>query len=279
MPVDENTVTPTDLSPEVDSAVPHVSRVLDYLLGGTANFEIDRAVAAQAFAGWPGEVGGIDGVRIDIRGARAALSRIVTYMAAEAGVRQFLDICSGLPTENNTHEAAERVSPECRTAYVDNDPVVVAHARHLLGDTGGRVAFLDGELSRTHDIIDRAASTLDLDQPVGIVLFGALHFFEDEDGPDKIVGTLLEAVPPGSFLAFSHFAKDDEDGAMDETFEALNRQWGESVVRRTKAEATRFLDGLEIVEPGVVELPDWRPEPGAAGPRPMPMWCGLARKL
>jgi hypothetical protein len=276
--VAENSVTPAGLPPEVDPSVPHVSRVLDYLLGGTANFEIDRAVAAQAFAGWPGEVGGIDGVRVDIGGARDALSRIVTHIAAEGGVRQFLDICSGLPTENNTHEAAQRVAPESRTVYVDNDPVVVAHARHLLGDTGGKVAFLEGELSRTHDIIDRAAATLDFDQPVGIILFGALHFFEDEQGPDKIVKTLLEAVPSGSFLAFSHFAKDDDDGAMDETFEALNRQWGESVVRRTKTEAARFFDGLEIVEPGVVELPDWRPAPGSGGPRPLPMWCGLARK-
>jgi O-methyltransferase involved in polyketide biosynthesis len=266
-------------TPGIDTTVPHVSRVLDYLLGGEANFPVDRAVAAQAFATWPGEVGGIDGVRVDIRGARAALVRIVRHLTAEAGIRQFLDLASGLPTENNVHEAAQAIAPGSRVVYVDKDPAVVSYSRHLLGNgADARIAYLDADAHDPRAILEQAAATLDFSRPVAVVMFGLLHFFDDNERPEQIVATLLDAVPSGSYLAISHFAKDEQDEAMNETFEALNKQWGESVIRRTRAEVTRFFDGLELLEPGVVELPDWRPEPGIAGPRPMPMWCGAARK-
>ncbi|HEX6521302.1 MAG TPA: SAM-dependent methyltransferase [Streptosporangiaceae bacterium] len=262
----------------VDPAIPHVPRILDYLLGGTANFESDRVVAEQAFAAWPGEVGGVEGVRVDIFEARDSLRRIVGYLAGECGIRQFLDFASGLPTMNNTHEAARAVAVGCRVVYVDNDPRVVAHARHLLAtETDGNTAFLQGDFRDPQDVLRRAAETLDFTRPVAIILYGMLHFLEDSEGPDRILAELLDAVPSGSYVAVSHFAKDDEDTAMNATLDAMDKQMGEAVVRRTRAEVERFFDGMDIVKPGVVETYQWRPS-GAQGPKPLPMWVGVARK-
>ncbi|MEU4447796.1 SAM-dependent methyltransferase [Actinosynnema sp. NPDC050801] len=275
--------SPTTMSPEqapagVNPAAPHVPRILDYLLGGTANFEIDRVVAEQAFAGWPGEVGGVDGVRVDIKEARDSLVRIVGHMAGEGDIRQFLDFASGLPTENNTHEAARAVSPDCRVVYVDNDPQVVAHAHYLLAsEEEGKTVFLEGDFRDPQDVLRRAAATLDFSQPVGIVLYGMLHFMEDSDGPHRIFAELLAAVPSGSYIAVSHFAKDDEDTAMNATLDAMDKQMGEAVVRRTRAEVEEFFAGMDIVEPGVVGTHEWRPT-DTSGPKPLPMWVGVARK-
>src|SRR5262249_35282186 len=152
---------------EIDTTVPHVSRVLDYLLGGTANFESDRAVAEHAFARWPGEVGGVDGVRVDIGAARNALVRIVSHLAGEVGIRQFLDLCSGLPTENNVHEVAQRIAPDSRVVYVDHDPIIVAHSRHLLDGAGtSNTVYLHGAVENTETILRQASDTLDFSQPV-----------------------------------------------------------------------------------------------------------------
>ncbi|WP_167487327.1 SAM-dependent methyltransferase [Nocardia terpenica] len=280
MKENEIVIADSGVFPEsIDTTVPHVARVLDYLLGGQANYPADRAVAKQAFAGWPGEVGGVDGVRVDIRGHRAALIRVVRYLAGEVGIRQFLDIGSGLPTVDNVHEVALATAPDSRIVYIDRDPIVVAHARYLLGkDTSDRVAYMEGDLHDPRDLLRRAADTLDFARPVAVVMFGALHFFDNTEAPDKIVRTFVDAVPSGSHIAISHFATDEQDGAMNETFEQMNRQWGESVTRRGHAEVMRFFAGLDLIEPGVVELPDWRPDLGAGGPRPLPMWCGVARK-
>jgi S-adenosyl methyltransferase len=264
---------------QIDPSIPHVPRVLDYLLGGTANFESDRAAAEYAFANWPGEVGGVDGVRVDIRAARGALERIVSYLAGECGIRQFLDIASGLPTMSNTHEAARSVAAGCKTVYVDNDPLVVAHAELLLAAANeAETVFLHGDFRELPDIIRRAGQTLDFTQPVGVVLFGMLHFMEDGDGPHRVFADLLDAIPSGSYVAVSHFAKDDEDTAMNDTLEALDRQLGEAIVRRTRREVEAFFEGMDVVSPGVVETYQWRPPEGADGPRPLPMWVGLARK-
>ncbi|WP_165949901.1 SAM-dependent methyltransferase [Micromonospora sp. KC207] len=265
----------TDQQVSFDTTVPHVARVLDYLQGGTANFEADRQAAEFAFANWPG-----GDVRVDIRGARAALVRIVRYLTAEAGIRQFLDIGTGLPTAQPVHEVAQRIAPESKVVYVDRDPVVIAHAHQLLaGIPTSSVAFIDGDMHDPEGILRDAAATLDFDRPVALVLFGILHFFTEEEDPARIMKTLLDAVPSGSYVAFSHFARADGDDAMDATFEQLNKQWGESVVRRTRSEAADlFFPGLEPVEPGVVELPDWRPDVAVTGPRPLPMWVGVARK-
>jgi hypothetical protein len=277
-------IRPTTRTPEqapagIDLAIPHVPRILDYLLGGTANFESDRIVAEQAFAAWPGEVGGVDGVRVDIGEARDSLRRIVGHLAGECGIRQFLDIASGLPTMNNVHEAARAVASGCRVVYVDNDPVVVAHARHLLAsETDGTTVFLNGDFRAPQDVLRTAAETLDLTEPVAIILYGMLHFLEDADGPHRILAELLAAVPSGSYVAVSHFAKDDEDTAMNATLDAMDKQMGEAVVRRTRAEVEKFFEGMDIVAPGVVETYLWRPAPGSEGPKPLPMWCGVARK-
>lgn len=268
----ENESGSAKLPAEIDTNVPHVARVLDYLQGGEANYPADRAAAEQAFAAWPG-----GDVRVDIRAARSALVRIVSHLA-EAGVRQFLDIGTGLPTANAVHQVAGRIAPDTRTVYVDRDPVVVAHARYLLADDPAETLFLHGDFHDPEKILREAAGLLDFDQPVAFILFGILHFLPDEEDPDGIVKKLIGAAPSGSYVVLSHFARADQDDVMDETFERLNKQFGEAVVRRTRADAARFLDGMDMVEPGVVELPDWRPEPGAAGPRPLPMWCGAARK-
>lgn len=276
----ESTATNEERAPAgVDPAIPHVPRILDYLLGGTAHFASDRAVAEQAFAAWPGEVGGVDGVRVDIREARDSLRRIVGYLAGTAGIRQFLDFASGLPTMGNTHLAARAAAPGCRTVYVDNDPRVVTHAQHLLeSEADNKTIFLEGDFRTPQDVLLRAAAALDFTQPVAIVLYGMLHFLDDSEGPHKILDELLAAVPSGSYVAVSHFAKDDEDTAMNATLDAMDKQMGERVVRRTRTEVEKFFDGMDIVEPGVVETYQWRPAPGADGPKPLPMWVGLARK-
>lgn len=271
---------PTEQAPPgIDPAIPHVPRILDYLLGGTANFESDRIVAQQAFAAWPGEVGGVDGVRVDIFEARDSLRRIVEYLAGECGVRQFIDIASGLPTENNTHLAARRVAEGCRTVYVDNDPIVVTHSQALLAaETDGETVFLNGDFRDPQDVLRRAAETLDFSQPVAFVLYGMLHFLEDSEGPEGLLDEYVDAVPAGSFVAVSHFAKDDEDTAMNATLDAMDKQMGEAVVRRTRGEVEKFFNGMDIIEPGVVQTNEWRPAPDADGPKPLPMWVGVARK-
>jgi trans-aconitate methyltransferase len=267
--------------PEIDTSVAHVARVYDYLLGGKANFAVDRKAAEHAYAAWPG---GLDGVRADARAHRALLGRVVRYLAGDAGMRQFLDIGTGIPQQNNTHEVAQRVAPEARIVYVDYDPIVLAHAHQLLTSTPeGACAYIYGDLRDPATIVRKAADTLDFGRPAAVVLFGILHFFADTEGPDAIVTRLVDALAPGSYLAISHLARDVHGEALTETFDRLNQQMSESVILRTQAEVARFFDGLDLVEPGVVQLPQWRPDPGAgpdAAPpaRPLPMWCGVGRK-
>ncbi|MER5757146.1 SAM-dependent methyltransferase [Streptomyces sp. NPDC002088] len=264
--------------PGVDPQTPHVPRVMDYLLGGGANFETDRQVAAFAFANWPGETGGVEGVKVDIKHARDALGRVVRYLASNFGITQFLDIASGLPTMGNVHLAAREVTPDAKVVYVDNDPQVVAHAEHLLAaETDGSVVFLQDDFHAAESVLGRAEQTLDFSRPVALILFGMLHFVEDFGEGARLLDTYLDRMMPGSFVAVSHFAKDDEDTAMNATLDALDKQLGEAVVRRTRGEVARFFDGLDQVEPGVVETQNWRPV-DTSGPKPLPMWVGVARK-
>ncbi|MGA4846734.1 SAM-dependent methyltransferase [Streptomyces sp. G5(2025)] len=264
--------------PGVDPRTPHVPRVMDYLLGGEAHFESDRQAASFAFADWPGQTGGVEGVKVDIKHARDALGRVVRHLACDRGIIQFLDIASGLPTMGNVHLAAREVTADAKVVYVDNDPRVVAHAEHLLaGETDGSVAFLRGEFREPEDVLGRAGQTLDFSRPVALILFGMLHFVEDFDEGVRLLGSYLDRMVPGSFVAVSHFAKDDEDTAMNATLDALDKQLGEAVIRRTKSEVARFFDGLDQVEPGVVETQNWRPT-DTSGPEPLPMWVGVARK-
>ena len=277
-----NGLTPgldTDGWPEIDTSVAHVARVYDYLLGGKANFAVDREAAERAYAAWPG---GLEGVRADARAHRALLGRVVRYLADDAGIRQFLDIGTGIPKENNTHEVAQRIAPGARIVYADYDPIVLAHAHKLLTSTPeGACAYIYGDLRNAEAILRKAADTLDLSKPTAVVLFGILHFLAAAEHPDAIVARLMGGLAPGSYLAISHLAKDVHGEALTETFDRLNQLMSESVILRTHDEVARFFDGLDLIDPGVVQLPQWRPGPGTdhtQSARPLPMWCAVGRK-
>jgi hypothetical protein len=267
---------PEQESGEIDTSVAHVARVYDYLLGGKANFAVDRVAAERAYAAWPG---GLDGVRADARAHRAVLGRIVRYLTREAGIRQFLDIGTGIPKEDNVHEVAQREARESRVVYVDRDPIVLAHAHQLLrGTPQGSTAYVYGELREPVAILDAAARTLDFSRPVAVMLFGILHFFSDSEDPRGVVGQLMAPLAPGSYLALSHLAGDVEAEALAETFRRLNAAMAESVTLRSRDEVAGLFGGLELVEPGVVQLPRWRPEAGTPVAGPLPMWCGVGHK-
>jgi len=274
MSSDGSTPTGQDREPaEIDTTVAHVARVYDYLLNGRVNFMVDRKATELAYSAWPG---GLDGVRSDARAHRALLGRVVHHLVGEAGIRQFLDIGSGIPRENNVHEVAQRAAPESRIVYVDYDPIVLAHAHALLRSTPqGATAYLCKDLRDTEGIVREAADTLDFTQPVAVILFGILHFFPDDEHPGNIVTRLTDTLAPGSYLALSHLAATDE---LHETFDRLNHQMSESVILRAKDEVAQFFTGLDLVDPGVVELPQWRPDPHTSTAGPLPMWCGVARK-
>jgi hypothetical protein len=267
----------------IDMTVAHTSRIYDFLLGGTDNFAVDREVAEHAFDAYPG---GVEGARIDARANRAFLRRAVRYLAGTAGIRQFLDIGTGIPNADNTHAIAQQVAPDARIAYVDNDPIVLAHAHALLdGSRDGAAAYIDGDLREPAALLERAAATLDLSQPTAVVVVGVLHVIPDDDRPYESIATLLEAVPSGSYLALSHMTRDVQvDGAdmgvvtarLDERMRGTNPP-----AFRTRAEVARFFDGLDVLDPGVVPLAEWRPDAGApsrTGTRVTPMFCGVARK-
>ncbi len=260
---------------EIDTTKPHGARVYNYLLGGQANFEVDREAAERAYAAWPG---GIDAVRADVREHRAALGRVVRYLVSGAGITQFLDIGSGLPQEASVHEVALREAPDARVVYVDRDPAVLAHAHELLrGTPEGLVRYVYGDLRDPQSILGEAAATLDFSRPAAVLLFGILHFFSDADDPIGLVGQLMAPLAPGSCLALTHLASDLHSEELSETFNRLNSAMAESVTLRSRGEVAALLGGLDLVEPGVVQASRWRPGPGAAVPESQ-MWCGLGRK-
>jgi hypothetical protein len=262
---------------EIDTSVAHVARVYDYLLGGKANFKVDRDAAERAYAAWPG---GLDGVRADARAHRAVLGRVVRYLVRDAGIRQFLDIGTGIPKENNVHEVAQMEAPESRIVYVDRDPIVLAHAHQLLRSTPeGATRYIQGELREPEAVLSEAGQTLDFSRPTAILIFGVFHFFSDEDDPRGVVSRIMEPMTPGSYLALTHLARDVEGKDLSETFSRLNAVMAESVVLRARDAVAGLFGDLKLVEPGVVQLPEWLPEPGAAPTGPLPMWCGVARKV
>ncbi len=255
-----------------DTSVAHVARVYDYWLGGKDNFAADRAAGDQAIAAYPDIV-------YSVRANRAFLARVVRYLAADCGIRQFLDIGTGIPTANNTHEVAQSAAPESRIVYVDNDPVVLVHARTLLtSGPHGATDYIDADLRETGKILDGAAATLDLGQPVAVMMIAVLQHIPDADDPYQIVATLLNAVPPGSYLAISHPASDIEPEKMAQMAERLNRMMAEKVSFRDRAGVARFFDGLELVEPGLVRAQLWRPDSELTAASPAALWGGVARK-
>jgi len=258
---------------EFDSQRAHSARVYNYWLGGKDNFAADREAAEQAIAANPGIIA-------DVRANRAFLARVVRYLASECGIRQFLDIGTGLPTASNTHEVAQAVAPEARIVYVDNDPIVLAHARALLTSTPeGATAYLDADLRDTSAIVRAASRTLDFGEPVALMLLIILHLIPDTDDPYGIVARLVRALPAGSYLVLAHPASDVHAAEMAEMTRRVNeRMSGPKATMRDWAAITRFFDGLELLEPGVVQPQQWRPEPGAVSPHQVTAWCGVARK-
>jgi hypothetical protein len=257
---------------DLDTSVAHVARVYDYWLGGKDNFAADRAAGEQAIQAYPDIV-------YSVRANRAFLARTVRYLAGEAGIRQFLDIGTGIPTANNTHEVAQDVAPGSNVVYVDNDPVVLTHARALLvSGEQGHTNYIDADLRDTGRILAEAAQTLDFSRPVAIMLMAILQHIDEAEDPYAIVDSLLAAVPPGSYLAISHPAADIETEAMAQMAERLNKLMAEKVSFRTRRQVARFFEGLELVEPGMVRVQEWRPTSEIEAKSPAALWGGVGRK-
>jgi len=255
-----------------DTSVAHVARVYNYWLGGKDNFAADRAAGEQASKAFP-EIG------LSARSNRSFLARAVRFLAGECEVRQFLDIGTGIPSANNTHEVAQSVAPTARIVYVDNDPIVLTHARALLtSDPAGATDYIDADLRDPRGILAGAERLLDFSRPVAVMLMAVLQHLDDEDDPYRIVETLLEPLPPGSYLAMSHPAKDINAEAMARMAESLNKMMAEKVTFRDNAAAARFFDGLELVEPGMVQASKWRPISESEAASPAALWAGVARK-
>ena len=259
--------------PQVDISLPHWARVYDYWLGGKDNFAADREAAQQVIEAMPGIIPGV-------RAQRAFLGRAVRYLTAEAGIRQFLDIGTGLPAVGNTHEVAQRIAPESRIVYVDNDPMVLAHTRALLTSSKqGACAYMYADLREAKDILAEAERTLDFSLPVAVVLLGVMQFIPDTDHPAAILDTLMTALAPGSYLVLGQPASDVDPARMGEAVARVSKLTPEPVTVRAQSEILSFFDGLEMVGPGLVQLPDWRPDPeDPPAEGPVPFWCGVGRK-
>jgi hypothetical protein len=240
--------------------VPHSARIWNYWLGGKDNYAVDRAAGDEYAKVFPGIV--------DVaRASRHFLTRTIRYLAGEAGIRQFLDVGTGLPTADNTHQVAQQIAPESRIVYVDNDPLVLAHARALLTSTPeGATAYIHADLHDTGEIMTEAAETLDFTKPIALILSGILGHVTDTDDARSIVRSLMDALPPGSYLSLN----DGTSVIAPEEFQEAQEDYNESgalpYVLRTPDEIASFFNGLELVEPGVVSCPRWRPEPTQFGP-------------
>jgi S-adenosyl methyltransferase len=262
--------------PDLDTTRPHMARIYDYFLGGKNHFAADRETAEQLLANIPS-------LRTSARENRAFLHRTVSYLAAEAGIRQFLDIGTGLPTASNVHEVAQGIAPQSRVVYVDNDPMVLAHARALLTSSPqGRTAYIDADLRKPEAILSHPATrdVLDLSQPVALTMLATLHLVQDEDNPAQILATFLDALAPGSYFVATHITMEHATAAVAAGQRTL-RTAGVSAQARDSGEFARLaFDGLELVPPGVVLVTDWRPV--GAGPRPsadeVNIYGGMARK-
>jgi O-methyltransferase involved in polyketide biosynthesis len=259
--------------PDFDTSVPHIARVYDFWLGGKDNFAADRELGEQTLQAYPNLV-------FSVRANRAFLARAVRFLTGEAGIRQFLDIGTGIPTANNTHEVAQDVAPEARIVYVDNDPIVLSHARALLKSSPlGACAYLDADLRDPDAILAAAAGTLDFSQPVAIMLIAVMHFIGDDAQASAILKRLTAACVPGSFVVISHVGGDIDAAQQGEMVRRLNQSVAEKATMRDHAGVTRLFDGLDLVEPGVVRVSDWRPASDLEAARPTGLWGGVARKL
>jgi hypothetical protein len=259
--------------PVLDISVAHPARVYDYWLGGKDHYAPDREAAEQVIAANPGIVPGV-------RSNRAFLVRSVRHLVTEAGVRQILDIGTGLPSANNVHEVAQATAPETRVVYVDNDPIVLVHAHALLTGDHDTVSYLDADLRDPTAILQQARHTLDFSRPIAVMLLMTLQFIADHEDPYGIVATLLEDLPSGSYLVISHPARDDEVGIANAATARYNESVATRMTRRTFDEISSFFSGLELVPPGVVALREWRPDVAVQSSTVAvsPAYCGMGLK-
>jgi len=259
--------------PEIDATVPNSARIWNYWLGGKDNYPVDREVGDEYRAIYP-EI-----VQV-ARASRQFLARAVLYLAGEAQVHQFLDIGTDLPTFNNTHDVAQRVAPGTRVVYVDNDPVVLAHARALLTSTKAVTAYVDADLHDPDEILAAAGRTLDFTRPIGLMMLGILGHISDDDEARSIVKRLLDALPSGSYLTICDGTNDLFEAGVEA--QRLYNESGAVPYRlRSAQQIADFFEGLELVEPGVVSCPRWRPDPVAIGrdlPPEMDQVAGMGRK-
>jgi hypothetical protein len=253
-----------------DTSVAHQARIADYLLGGQDNFAADRKAAEAMIEAYP--------TMVELmRANRAFLRRAVQFLAGEAGIRQFLDIGTGIPTAGNTHEVAQGVAPDSRVVYVDYDPVVLAHARALLTSTSaGATDYVDADLRDVTKVLTAAAKTLDFGQPVAVTITMTLHAIPDQDDPHTIVARFMDAVPAGSYLSISHPASDIEPEKAADLVDRLRPLSYQQYTARTRAQVLRFFDGLELVEPGLVQIQQWRP--AVESRETFSVWAGMGRK-
>jgi O-methyltransferase involved in polyketide biosynthesis len=258
--------------PEIDTSIPHSARIWNYWLGGKDNYPVDREAGDQFRKAFP-EI-------VEVaRSSRAFLTRAVSYLAGEAGVRQFLDIGTGLPTADNTHEVAQRVAPDARVVYVDNDPVILAHARALLTSSPeGATAYVDADLRDPNRILELAAPTLDLARPVALMLLGVLGHIGDDDEARSIVTRLLVGLASGSYLVLCDGTNTSQTGVQAQ--DDYDQSGAIPYQLRSPNQVAGFFAGLELVEPGVVSLPRWRPDPAKGGgpPREVDAFGGVGRK-
>jgi hypothetical protein len=267
--------TPDGGIPEdrIRADVPHSARIYNYWLGGKDYFNIDRVVGEQVVQAEPD-------IRTQALHNRAFLGRAVTYMVRECGIRQFLDIGTGLPTANNTHEVAQRLAPECRIVYADNDPVVLAHARALLTSSPeGATDYLDVDMREPRKILAAAAKTLDFSKPVGVMMLGIVHHLTDDGDARAVIEAIMDGVCPDSHLAISVNTNVINPERMDRATAAYNEAFGNPPIQMYTPErlAAQFT-GLELVEPGVVSVTQWRPDPADAEAPEMDTFVGVARK-
>jgi hypothetical protein len=256
-----------------DTTKAHQARMYDYILGGKDNYAADRAAVKAAAEVWPELI-------FTARMNRAFLGRAVRFLTAEAGIRQFLDLGTGIPTAGNTHEIAQAITPETRVVYVDYDPIVLAHARALLDSSeAGATEYIDADVRHTETILARAAELLDFSKPVAVTMLTILHVIPDTDDPHAIVAKLMAAVPSGSYLAVSHAAADLlGQGTEDDLDNAWGSKIQQQVIWRTREQVARFFEGTDLVAPGLVPIEEWRPDPGPGDEHKSAAWAGVGRK-
>jgi hypothetical protein len=254
-------------NPPLDTSIPQTARIWNYWLGGKDNFAVDRAVGDQIRAAFPD-------IAENAKASRAFLVRAVTYVTAEAGIRQFLDVGTGLPTADNTHEIAQRVAPESRIVYVDFDPLVLVHARALLTSSPeGVTDYIDADGRDAERVLTEAARTLDLTRPVGLIMSGILGHVTDDDEAMTMVRAYQAALAPGSYFIALDGSHSVEHGEAEKIW---NEQANPPYVLRSHTQFARFFDGLDLIEPGVSSAPRWRPESDDV--KPLDVVCGVARK-